>query len=597
VPVLERLKGLKPELVVAFTRFPVAALISVTLAVYVNLAIARLIGSRDDDYRVYLAGALAFAASGAAHLFAEGRRLSTASGLLIAALCGAAAAALGWFERSFDTNPGSLFAALVLAIMVAAYLRKGAAQGALWWFNSRLAFVTILAFLVALLFAGGLSAILASLDYLFGFTVWRGWYEHIWATAAALVAPLYALSLVPRDLDAEINVADSHYSLPERGISVLVNYVGAPLLLVYTLILHAYAAKIAFTGELPKGQIGALVTAFALGGTGGWLVSWPWRETGTWLLRFFHKYWFAFTIVPAILLAIAVWRRIADYDVTPERYGLVIVGVWLALLALYLAWRRTASDMRPVLGGLGALLLVTSFGPWGSHGLSIARQIARLELMLTDAGALKDGKLTGTKVTPKIAAASQGHSIIGLLGRLDALDRIAPWFAGTTGDPFAAKLDTWTLRGKINETLGFAAPGVTIAQGVWFEANEPVSFDLTAAAFLGGPYRIDQGGAVHEFRFGNEPLDSTNTPAPVAAKSTARIESGALVITLGERTWHHPTLDILEKARAAKNAGTAAKPLVIEAASDLTLIFMQANGDLAEPPTLLRAEFWVVRKK
>lgn len=577
---LERLKGLKPELVVAFTRFPVPALISVALAVYANLAIAGLIGSRDDDYRIYLAGALGFGASGAAHLFAEGRRMPSAWGLLIAILCGAAAAALAWFDRSFDTNSGSLFAALVLAIMVAAYLRKGAAQGALWWFNSRLAFVTVLAFLVALLFAGGLSAILASLDYLFGFTVWRGWYEHIWVTAAALVAPLYALSLVPRDLDAEINIADGHYSLPERGISVLVNYVGAPLLLVYTLILHAYAAKIALTGDLPKGQIGALVTAFALGGTGGWLVSWPWRETGTWLLRFFHKYWFAFTIVPAILLAIAVWRRIADYDVTPERYGLAIVGVWLALLAIYLAWRRTASDMRLVLGGLGALLLVTSFGPWGSYGLSITRQVARLERMLTDAGVLKDGKLTGKKAA---GTASEGQSIVYLLNSLDALDRVAPWFAGTAGDPFAAKLDKWTLSGKVSETLGLAAPGTTVVDSVWFRATERLELDIAAASFLGGPIMIEGAGSAR----------STGT----ATRVTTTADSAALTIKIGARSWLHPTRAILEKARAAHGPGTLIKPLVIEVAPDMTLIFMQVSGDLAGSPALHRAEFWVVQRK
>ena len=64
----------------------------------------------------------------------------------------------------------------------------------------------------------------------------------------------------------------------ERGVSVLVNYVLVPVIFIYAVILHAYAVKIALEQSLPEGQIATIVTIFALGGTGAWLIAWPWRE-------------------------------------------------------------------------------------------------------------------------------------------------------------------------------------------------------------------------------------------------------------------------------------------------------------------------------
>ncbi len=55
--------------------------------------------------------------------------------------------------------------------------------------------------------------------------------------------------------------------------------------LAYALILHAYAVKIIVSGSLPKGQVATMVSIFAVAGTGAWLIAWPWRETGTRLLR------------------------------------------------------------------------------------------------------------------------------------------------------------------------------------------------------------------------------------------------------------------------------------------------------------------------
>ena len=229
--------------------------------------------------------------------------------------------------------------------------------------------------IIAALFAAGLSTIVESLNFLFDANLHGDLHEHIWTTAASLVAPIYGLSLMPKNLEEEVDIAGQKDTLLARGVSVLVNYVLVPVIFIYALILHAYAVKIALEQNLPEGQIATIVTIFALGGTGAWLIAWPWREEGTRLLRWFMRGWFWLTIIPAILLAIAIWRRVSDYGVTPDRYGILLVAIWVAALTAYLAFRRNRADMRAILGGIAVLLLLGSAGPLGANGLTISSQV------------------------------------------------------------------------------------------------------------------------------------------------------------------------------------------------------------------------------
>ncbi len=247
---------------------------------------------------------------------------------------------------------------------------KGASQGALWLFNLRFGLAALLAIVVAVAFAAGLSAIVGALDFLFGVSV-SNTYEHIWATAIFTDGPLYGLSLMPTDIDEEVDIEAQKGTLLERGVSVLVNYVLVPVIAVYALMLHAYAVKIVLEQALPKGNVATMVSVFAVGGTGAWLIAWPWREKGTLLLRLFMRGWFWFTIVPAILLVIAIWRRVADYGVTPDRYGIAIIAVWIAavtaLSRLAPQPRRHADDPRRHGGAAAGGLRRTVRRQWPDH--------------------------------------------------------------------------------------------------------------------------------------------------------------------------------------------------------------------------------------
>jgi Domain of unknown function (DUF4153) len=440
---LSRLDRLVPDLFETLRRFPVAVLAALGLCIFMNIFVVR--HNNVQQWNIVWAFVAAFMAGGAGHLFAEGLKLPQVRGLAIALVAGLAAAALMYFNVALHSSELFLFGGLILLLMIAPFFNRSVGQGAVWLFNLRLGLAIILAILVGLVFGAGLSAVLAGLDFLLGIKIESEIYERVWVLATTVVGPIYGLSLVPHNLTEEIDLSAHQGSLMERGVSVLVNYVMVPLALLYALILHAYAIKIIVNGSLPKGQIGLIVSLFAIGGTATWLVGWPWRETGTKLLRLFMRARFWLLPVPAVLLAIAIWRRVSDYGVTPDRYAIAIVAVWTALAFVYLVLRRNRADMRVILGSAAVLLLVGSFGPQGAYGTTGASQFARLKSFLEAKGVLKDGK-----VVVKVPQMGQDDRInvetmVYALNAVNELEPLRHWFKDSDFSSPGFEWNQWSI--------------------------------------------------------------------------------------------------------------------------------------------------------
>ncbi len=581
-----RLSRLVPDLSETLVRFPVPALISVLLFVYAQLDIAYFVsdGSQPGNHD-YLGGAAAFIAAGAAHYFGQSRGLLKLTEVALAALAAMLAGILAYWDVDLRTSHLFLFAGLVPLLMIAGFLRPDAKQGALWLFNLRLGLAILLAIVVGLIFAGGVSAIIESLNFLFNVDIpWRA-HEHVWATAAALIAPIYGLALAPTRLDEEVTLASTRDTLIERGVSVLVNYVLVPIAVIYTVILHAYGVKILLNGVLPEGQIGVMVTIFALGGTASWLVAWPWRDTGTWLLRFFMRYWFWFTIVPAILLIIAIWERIATYGVTPERYGIAIIAVWLAIVTLYLAVRRNRADMRVLIGSFALLVLLGSTGPWGANSVSIASQFGRLVAFLQSEKLLTpDGHIVAE--VPRISDEGKREidAILTALNLMGGLDEIRPFFVGRSDDPFAGGATGWDAVTKIRKVLTLDQWTLASDQ-VSFGAATPISQDITGQGRLVGPFQV-----------------YSNTAVPQQGDIWAKSAGENLEIAIGERKWTIAVRVLLEhiKAELAKSSQIPMyqqRPIIYDVEPGMRLVIIQTQGTLNDKQAYLSMGFWVILRR
>ena len=298
-----------------FQRFPVTVFGILALAIISNLDIADVLNlSGSQDYQLLLAFSMA---SLVKQIGVESYGYNARLRHFAALIAGVIAAALVWFAKDIGLSPIAFFASLIGAIFVAAHWFRGTSEG-FWFYVSRLIFAVALAFVAVIVFGLGVSAILASLDYLFGVDVPSRLYQHIWATSLIAAGPIFALGRIPEDFDALPVIDGNNHSI--AGLRLLSDYLAAPLLAVYALILHAYALKILITGDVPEGQIGWMVIGFGTLIIFFWKVMLPLRDALTRSGRLFLKLWPILVIVPMILLGYALYLRIGEYGVTPDRY-------------------------------------------------------------------------------------------------------------------------------------------------------------------------------------------------------------------------------------------------------------------------------------
>lgn len=555
---IDRIGRTMPDLWLTIARFPIPALVCLAGAVVINLDIAGIAPfefDRAGPYRseqIYGGLVSGFLAAGAAHLYAESRQWNGLTGMLLAFITGALLAAVCWFLRPLDLQFEFLLPGLVLSVMVAGYVSSGGNDNnAIWMFNARLALAVLLSGLVTVVFGGGLSAIVESIRYLFGVEIDSNIHGHIWATGVALIGALYGLSMVSRNLSETFH-PERQSGLLVTGTLLLLNYLLVPLALIYVVILHLYAGKMLIEWELPKGQVGIMVLIFSLGGAAIWLIAFPWRGSGSALLRLFSKNWFLFLIVPLCLLAIGTWRRISDYGVTPERYGLVALGLWVAFLIVWFLVRRRTIQPRIILGSLCILLVASSFGPWGAGSVSIANQQGRLTELMREAGYFRDGKLA-IPDTIDAKASGEAYSIVIFLLKNRRLDSLAPMFAGTANDPFdGGKSDP--SANDVTSILGFAkrqddgrSDDDKIA--VRFHSTGPMTLEVRQAAVVSGVIEL----AVQQTASGE--ADETD-PALF-------IDNGTFIIRYQENRWEMKVGKLLETVQAVPRADFEYPPLVV----------------------------------
>jgi uncharacterized protein DUF4153 len=269
--------------------------------------------------------------------------------------------------RYFQLNAGLHFLVAVLP-----FVGRRETNG-FWQYNRRL----FLGFLRAAVFSAvlylGLVIALVALDKLFGVNVSGEFYGRLYLVIAFVINTWIFLAEVPRGLQ---ELADDT-SYP-RVLKVFAQYILTPLVFIYLLLLLAYLVKIVAGGEWPSGWIGWLVTSVAIAGLLGFLLVHPLRDDpGESWIRTYTRWLFIGLIPAAIILLVAFWKRVLPYGLTEMRLLGVLLGLWLLAIAVSYSLRQQAGIKRiPVT--LGALLLITLYGPLSVTHLSVASQGRRL---------------------------------------------------------------------------------------------------------------------------------------------------------------------------------------------------------------------------
>ena len=330
----------------------------------------------------------------------------------------------GWSDDVALTRYFQFWLGLHLFVAVGPYLGVEEKNG-FWQYNMTL----FLRFLVAGVFAAvlyfGLSIALLAVENLFGLDVDGDWYGRLWFALAFVFHPWFFLGGVPDDLPA----LDARTTYP-HGLKVFAQYILAPIVTLYLVILTLYLGKILATQVWPSGWIGWLVSSVAAAGILSLLLLQPIeeQEEDRWVQTYAR--WFYVALLPSIaMLLMAIWKRIEQYGVTERRYLLVILSLWLAGIAVFFIVRRRGS-IKVIPATLGLLAFLTIGGPWGAYAVSERSQVARLEGVLDRNGMLSDGRVQPPAEEVSYEDRREVSAVIRYLTETHGVDAIEPWFEG-----------------------------------------------------------------------------------------------------------------------------------------------------------------------
>jgi len=342
-------------------RFPLSVICAVILCALVILDTHNLIS--DSDGRIPASLGFGFFWFGFARLIAQSREWNYPKEMVLAFAAFIPVALLMMFAQSFAQYLIFIIPATLLLLMIAPYLtalRETKNDSDFWSYNMTLWTGVLFSFVAIAVLLAGLMLAIESVKALFDVKISHRVFSDIWAISAFLVGPIYALSLVPKDFTSSCNECKE-----PPGLAFMLNWILAPLIILYFIILYAYLIKIIVMQELPLGTLAYMVTGFAGVSIATYLTGWPLREKAGAMMSKIYKYLFPALAVPVALQFIAIGERIYTFGMTEQRYMVLISAIWLSIIIFLFVFKK-AQSIKIIPALLAALLLFASFGPWGA---------------------------------------------------------------------------------------------------------------------------------------------------------------------------------------------------------------------------------------
>ena len=283
------------------------------------------------------------------------------------------------FQQFFVLN-----ISLHLLVSFAGFLPKKYNQDEFWEFNKQLFLRILTSGLYSVVLYCGLALAILAVEKLFKFDFYDNIYLYIFLAIAGIFNTTFFLSGVP-EIDSDDVSLQLNYP---KGLKNFTQYVLLPLISLYLVILICYEAKILITLSLPVGWVSYLVLAFAITGILSFLLVHPIaNENGNLWMRTYNR-WFYFLLIP--LLALLFWAilyRINLYGFTHERYYVLLLSVWLAVVVAYfLIQKHPKIKFIPISMCVAGLFSIV--GPQSADSVSKYSQLSRFESYINK----KDGK-------------------------------------------------------------------------------------------------------------------------------------------------------------------------------------------------------------
>jgi hypothetical protein len=313
-----------------------------------------------------------------------------------------------------------LGSSVFLSIFIAAFLINRSNCMQIWQFNFEVWTHIIFTILSAIVLFCGLSAIYSSLDFLFGIRI-NNLYFNTWLVITTFISPVIALSGIPRNFDSV------EFKLP-KTIEVIMVYIILPLILVYTIILYCYTAKIIFYWALPNGAVAKLVAGYGFAGIFTYLASYP-LHSNQMLINFFARYFFKLLIIPTGLFIVTIGIRVKEYGITESRYALILFALWYLVSISISLIKSNKMAPKHIYLTLVAVLLAAVIGPWSAVSVSGQSQLGRLKTILENQKLLFKDQIITNKKQFTLKERIELSSLFDYFTNTNKTDLLKPWFS------------------------------------------------------------------------------------------------------------------------------------------------------------------------
>lgn len=316
-----------------------------------------------------------------------------------------------------------LLLGLALLVVALPFVRSQEQNGQ-WQFTRTLVYRFVTAAFYAGVLQAGLSLALLALDQLFGINIPDKRYGELWALLVGVFGACFFLAGVPEDLAK----CEKENDYP-KSLKLFARYILSTVVLVYLLILYAYALKIILAWSWPKGWVSTLILGFSAAGLLTLWLLYPLREQeeNKWS-RILWRWFFIVWIPLIVMLPLAVWRRISEYGLTEGRYFALALAAYLVLLTLYFILSKR-KDIKVIPGLLCVMAILVCYGPWSAFAVSTQSQKARLQQLLIKNNLLVNHSIQKTAIPVPTEDAVQISSILSYLHGRHGYETIQPWFA------------------------------------------------------------------------------------------------------------------------------------------------------------------------
>ncbi len=335
-----------------------------------------------------------------------------------------------------------------------------------WQYNYFLFTQLLTSLLYSITLFIGISSGVWAVDHLFGIHIHADYYVDIAVFIFCVLNTIFFLMGFPDSF--EFFKPKQEF---KKSIRIFVQYILLPIVGSYILILYIYMFKIVMNNRLPNGWVCIPILIFSFIGILAYLLIYPIRkENNNRFIYVYAKYFFYILLPLLSLYFIAIYHRIMPYGITEDRYLILVLGIWLAIISVYIILsKRDNIIVIPV--SLFLLLAMSAIGPWGMFQLSEQNQFIRLGRLLKKNHLLENNELInkGSKLEETSADYASIRSILYYLHKRGELKKVLRWLNDKehTAIKKAIKKDEFSSVNAILNLLNIKPNAVVISQFIF----------------------------------------------------------------------------------------------------------------------------------